>query len=266
MSLTFLLPAVILGALEGLTEFLPISSTGHLIIAGAALDFTGERAKTFQIVIQLGAILAVCWYYRHRLATVIAGFASQGSARRFCINIALAFAPAALLGVMLHGFIKDHLFRPLTVAAALVLGGIVILVVERVKGAARFDTVDEIGWREALKLGCAQAFALIPGTSRSGATIVGGLIFGLSRPAATEFSFFLAIPTMFAATGYELLTHWHLLRTADLVMVASGFTTAFVCGLIAVSALIRYVKNHSFCAFAYYRIVFGFLVFAYFWT
>ncbi len=266
MSFAFLLPALILGALEGLTEFLPISSTGHLIVAAEVLEFTGERAKTFEIVIQLGAILAVCWFYRHRLAAVIAGLYHQWSARLFCINIALAFIPAALLGIAFHRSIKEHLFHPLTVAAALVIGGVVILVVERLKGAARIHTVEEIGWREALKLGCAQSLALIPGTSRSGATIIGGLVFGLSRHAATEFSFFLAIPTMLAATGYELLTHWHLLQESDLLMVGSGFVTAFLCGLLAVSALIRYVKNHSFCAFAYYRIVFGCLVFAYFWS
>lgn len=265
MNLILFLPALILGTLEGLTEFLPISSTGHLIIAGELFDFTGERAKTFEIVIQLGAILAVCWYYRAKLVDVARGITHNAITQRFLGNLALAFLPAAFLGVLLHRFIKDHLFHPITVAVALILGGVVILLVERSKGEARVHAVEDMRWPEALKVGCVQALALIPGTSRSGATIIGGLVFGLSRQAATEFSFFLAIPTMFAATCYESVNNWHLLQDGDLSLFGIGFTAAFISGLVAVKALLHFVKNHSFCVFAYYRIVFGGVVLSYFW-
>src|SRR6266536_698576 len=217
-----LLIAAILGVVEGLTEFLPVSSTGHLIVAGSLLGYTGEKAKLFEIVIQAGAILAVCWEYRAKL------------------------------------------FAPAPVAAAFIVGAIVIFWVERRQRRnpreARIDKIDDMRWPDALKIGIAQAFALIPGTSRSGATIIGGMFFGLSRIAATEFSFFLAIPTLLAATGYEFVRNRHLLAGGDLTMVGVGFVTAFVSAFFVVRALLRYVAHHDFVPFAWYRIAFGLVI------
>ena len=256
-----LLTALILGVVEGLTEFLPVSSTGHLIVAGSLLDYTGERAKLFEIVIQAGAIFAVCWEYRARLIAVAAGVLRDRAAQRFVLNLFVAFLPAAVLGLAFAHAIKTWLFAPLPVAAAFVVGAFVILGVERWERVnprvARIDRVDDIRWTDALKIGVAQAFALIPGTSRSGATIIGGMIFGLSRTAATEFSFFLAIPTLFAATGYEFVKNRHLLGGGDLSMVGVGFVAAFVSAFFVVRALLRYVAHHDFVPFAWYRIAFG---------
>ena len=202
-----LLVALLLGIVEGLTEFLPISSTGHLIVAGSLLGYTGEQAKVFEIVIQAGAILAVCWEFRARLVAVARGLFRDPRANRFVVNLAIAFLPAALLGLLFGSYIKASLFAPVPVAIAFVAGAFVILWAERRQRArpdtVRIDDVDAMRWTDALKVGCAQAFALIPGTSRSGATIIGGMLFGLSRRAATEFSFFLAIPTLLAACVYE---------------------------------------------------------------
>jgi undecaprenyl-diphosphatase len=256
-----LFTALILGVVEGLTEFLPVSSTGHLIVAGSLLDYTGERAKIFEIVIQAGAIFAVCWEYRVKLLAVAAGVFRDRAAQRFVLNLFIAFLPAAVLGLAFANAIKTWLFAPVPVAAAFVVGAFVILWVERWQKAnpraVRIDSIDDIRWPDALKIGIAQAFALIPGTSRSGATIMGAMIFGLSRTAATEFSFFLAIPTLFAATGYELVKNRHLLAAGDLSMVGVGFVAAFVSAFFVVRALLRYVAHHDFVPFAWYRIAFG---------
>jgi undecaprenyl-diphosphatase len=257
-----LLKALVLGVVEGLTEFLPISSTGHLIIASALLGDGGAKNKLFIIVIQLGAILAVCWEYRVRLARVALGLGSDPAARRFAANLVVAFLPAAVLGVLFHSTIKSALFHALPVATALVVGGVLILWVERRGRPVRVAEVDDLRWSDALKIGFAQALALIPGTSRSGATILGGLFFGLSRRAATEFSFFLAIPTMLGAVTYDLYRNRGLLAWDDLGAFAIGFAASFVAGLLVVRSLLRYVSRHDFRAFAYYRIVFGLLVLA----
>ena len=260
-----LLQSVLLGLVEGLTEFLPISSTGHLIIAGDLLAFRGPPGKAFEISIQLGAILAVCWHYRQRLAGVVTTLGSEARSRRFVANLVIAVLPSALCGLLLHGLIKAHLFNPVVVAVALIVGGLVIFLVERRQRAPRITEVDDMDWRDALKLGVAQVFSLIPGTSRSGATIIGGLLTGLSRKAATEFSFFLAIPTMFLATGFDLFMSRDHLSASDLPFFAVGFVTAFFSALLAIKGLLRYVARHDFRAFAWYRIVFGLIALVYFY-
>ncbi len=264
MDVFALIQSVVLGLVEGLTEFLPISSTGHLIIAGDLLAYTGEQAKTFEICIQLGAILAVCWFYRVRLLGVVAHLTTQASARRFVGNLIVGVLPSAIFGLLLHRLIKAHLFNPVVVAIAFIVGGLIILLVERRERQPRITEVDQMDWRDALKLGLAQVFALIPGTSRSGATIIGGLLSGLSRKAATEFSFFLAIPTMFMATGYDVYKSWQHLASTDLAFFTVGFVTAFFSALLAIKALLRYVAHHDFRVFAYYRIVFGIFALIYF--
>jgi len=264
MDFWMLFKAAILGLLEGATEFLPISSTGHLIIAQDLLHYDDEAAKVFTIAIQLGAILAVCWHYRERIFTVVKGLPSESTAQRFALNLIIAFIPAMVFGLLFHTLIKAYLFSPLTVAGALIAGGFVILLVERFKPAPRIHSVDAMRWSDALKVGLAQSVALFPGTSRSGATIMGGLVFGLSRTTATEFSFFLAIPTMFAAVTYDLYKHAGQLSGEDMGMIVTGFVMAFISGLAAVRFLLRYVSSHSFVGFAWYRIVFGTLVLLYF--
>ena len=264
------LVALILGIVEGLTEFLPVSSTGHLIVAGSLLGYTGEQAKVFEIVIQAGAILAVCWEYRARLVAAVVGLPTRPEAQRFVFNLLLAFLPAAILGLLFSKLIKRHLFAPVPVALAFVVGALVILWAERRQRVApstiRIDSVDAMRWPDALKVGIAQAFALIPGTSRSGATIIGGMVFGLSRPAATEFSFFLAIPTLFAACTYEFVRNRALLSTADLQAFGIGFVAAFISAFLCVRWLIRYVSRHDFVPFAWYRIAFGILILATAWS
>jgi undecaprenyl-diphosphatase len=262
MDPTLLLPALILGIVEGLTEFLPVSSTGHLIIVGSLLDYTDEQSKVFKIVIQLGAILAVCWDFRERIGKALGGLGSDPVQQRFAGLLVVGFLPAAVLGVMFHGTIKAYLFNPLTVAAALIGGGLLILFIERRAYHPRVGSIDEMRWPDALRVGFAQSVAMFPGVSRSGATIIGGMIFGLSRKTATEFSFFLAIPTMFAATAYDLYKNWSLLRFDDLPVFAVGFVAAFVAAMLTVKALLRYVSNHDFTVFAWYRIAFGGLVLA----
>jgi undecaprenyl-diphosphatase len=261
-----LITALILGIVEGLTEFLPVSSTGHLILAGSLLRYTGEQAKVFEIVIQAGAILAVCWEYRVRLLAVARGIFSEARAQRFAANLVVAFIPAAVLGLTFGKAIKAHLFAPVPVACAFVAGAFVILWAEgrqkRRPDAVRIDSIDDMRWPDALKVGLAQSFALIPGTSRSGATIIGGMLFGLSRTAATEFSFFLAIPTLFAATGYEVMKNGQLLVARDLPAFGVGFVAAFVSAFLCVRWLIRYVSHHDFIPFAWYRIAFGALILA----
>ena len=262
MESLLLLKAVILGLVEGLTEFLPISSTGHLILAAQLLRFTGERAQVFAIAIQTGAILAVCWEYRARLLGAVIAFGREAAARRFFANLAIAFVPLALLGLLLGDRIKASLFHPIPVSIAFIVGGLVILWAERRKHRIRVEKVDEMRWPDALKLGLAQAVALIPGTSRAGATIIGGLLFGLSRKAATEFSFFLAIPTLIAAGAYELIKHRALFSADDLSLLAVGLIASFASALLAVRALLRYISSHDFTAFAWYRIAFGLVVLA----
>jgi undecaprenyl-diphosphatase len=259
-----LVVALLLGIVEGLTEFLPISSTGHLIVAGSLLGYTGEQAKVFEIVIQAGAILAVCWEFRARLLRVAGGLFRERAANRFAINLVVAFLPAAVLGLLLGRYIKAALFAPVPVAVAFVVGALVILWAERRQRAhpdtVRIDDVDAMRWTDALKVGCAQAFALIPGTSRSGATIIGGMLFGLSRRAATEFSFFLAIPTLLAACLYEAVKNRHLLAATDLPAFGVGFAAAFVSAFFCVRWLIRFVSHHDFTPFAWYRIAFGLVI------
>lgn len=261
MDILLFVKALIMGVVEGLTEFLPVSSTGHLIITGDLLKFLErEQRDLFEIFIQLGAILAVCWEYRRKLIHAVAAVATEEKSRQFWINLIIAFLPAALLGFMFSKSIKAYLFSPIPVAAAFIVGGLVILWAERRKHTVTVAEVDVMDWRDALKIGLAQCLALIPGTSRSGATIIGGLFFGLSRKAATEFSFFLAIPTLTAAALYDLYKHRELL-SADLSSVlAVGFVASFVFALIAVRALIRYISRHDFVVFAWYRIAFGVVV------
>ncbi|MCU0967780.1 MAG: undecaprenyl-diphosphate phosphatase [Rubrivivax sp.] len=272
MDPLLLLKAAVMGVVEGLTEFLPISSTGHLILAGSLLDFTGETVKVFEIAIQTGAMLAVIWEYRARLGAVVSGLGHDPGARRFAANIAIAFAPAVLLGLLFGGWVKAHLFHPVPVAVAFIVGGIVILFVERrhkrlygerdLEGGrrARVETVDDMTALDALKVGLLQCLALIPGTSRSGATIIGALVIGFSRKAATEFSFFLGIPTLMGAGAYSVLKNRELLRWEDVPMFAVGTVFAFVSALLCIRWLIRYVSTHDFTVFAWYRIVFGVVV------
>ncbi len=260
MDYSLLFIALILGIVEGLTEFLPVSSTGHLIIVGSLMGYTDEQSKVFKIVIQLAAILAVCWDYRARIAQVAGGLGTDPVQRRFVGHLLVAFMPAAVLGVLFHGAIKAYLFNPLTVAGALIVGGLVILYIEKRAYHPRIQSVDEMDWKVALKVGFAQAAAMFPGVSRAGATIMGGLVFGLSRKAATEFSFFLAIPTMLAATLYDLYKNWALLDLGDLPVFAVGFVASFVSAMIAVKAFLGFVSNHTFIVFAWYRIFFGLVV------
>lgn len=262
MELWTVIQALILGVVEGLTEFLPVSSTGHQIIVADLIGFGGERAKAFNIIIQLGAILAVIWEYRRTIVGIVVGLPKEAQAQRFTANLLVAFIPAVILGVLFADTIHHYLFNPITVATALVIGGVVILWAERRSHAVRVETVEAMTWKDALKIGCAQCLALVPGTSRSGATIIGGLLFGLSRKAATEFSFFLAMPTMVGATVYSVYKYRELFQPGDFAVFAIGFVTAFVFAMIAVRALLKFIGNHSYAAFAWYRIAFGLLILA----
>jgi undecaprenyl-diphosphatase len=274
VDVVILLKAAVMGVVEGLTEFLPISSTGHLILAGSLLDFTGETAKVFDIAIQTGAICAVIWQYRERLRATVAGIGTDPVAQRFARNVLIAFIPAAVFGLLLGKLVKTHLFAPVPVATAFIVGGLIILWVERRhhrryggldmagERTARVETVDEMSALDALKVGLIQCLALVPGTSRSGATIIGGMIFGFSRKCATEFSFYLGIPTLVAAGAYSVWKQRELLSVADLPMFAVGLVFAFLSALLCIRWLIRYVSTHDFTAFAWYRIVFGAVVLA----
>ena len=248
-----LIDALILGIVEGLTEFLPISSTGHLILAGDLVDFEHPGRDVFYVAIQTGAMLAVVWEYRARFFRVDP---------RLWTQLACAFLPAVVLGLAFGSLIKAHLFKPVPVALAFIVGGIIILLVDRGAHAARVQRVEDMSWLDALKVGFAQCFALIPGTSRSGATIIGGMLFGLSRPAATEFSFFLAVPTLVAAGFYDLWKHREVLSAADAGMWAVGLVTSFVSAFVVIRWLIGYVATHDFRWFAWYRIAFGLVVLA----
>jgi undecaprenyl-diphosphatase len=252
--------ALILGVVEGLTEFLPISSTGHLILVGDLLDFNDEKGKIFEIVIQCGAILAVCWEYRGKLLSVLKNLPGSRSAQRFAMNLLVAFLPVAVLGLLFGKSIKAVLFKPVPVAIAFIVGGLIILWAERRKHKITVEAVDDMTWRHALMIGMAQCLALIPGTSRAGSTIIGGLFFGLSRRAATEFSFFLAIPVLFAASGYELFKNRALFSSGDVGIFGVGFAAAFVSAFFSVRWLLRYISRHDFTAFAWYRIAFGIVV------
>ena len=257
MSFDLLLDAIVLGLVEGATEFIPVSSTGHLIIAGEWLGQTDARAKTFDIFIQLGAILAIVWLYRVRLTTALLAARNDPRSRRLFVNLGIAFLPAAAVGFLIHDWIKERLFNPVVVAAALVVGGVIILLVERWKPRTTVAEVGDLSPATALGVGLAQVLSLVPGTSRSGATIIGGYALGLSRTAATEFSFFLAIPVMFAATLYDLFKSRDTLVAADAGFFAVGFAVAFLSALVVVKAFLTFVSRHSFTAFAWYRIVFG---------
>lgn len=262
MDLWIAAQALILGVVEGLTEFLPISSTGHQIIVADLLNFGGERAMAFNIIIQLGAILAVVWEFRRKILDVVIGLPTQPQARRFTANLIIAVLPAVVLGVIFADVIHEYLFNPITVAAALVVGGVIMLWAERRQHVIRAETVDDMTWKDAVKIGFAQCLAMIPGTSRSGSTIIGGLLFGLSRKAATEFSFFLAMPTMVGAAVYSGYKYRHLFKPDDLPVFAIGFITSFIFAMIAVRALLKFISNHSYAAFAWYRIAFGLLILA----
>jgi undecaprenyl-diphosphatase len=263
MDIILLLKAAILGVVEGLTEFLPISSTGHLIVAGSLLNFNDERGKLFEIVIQSAAIMAVMWEYRAKIFSVLGGLQRrEAAAQRFAINVLIAFLPLAILGLVFGKHIKSALFNPITVAVTSIVGALFILWAEKRKHTVTVESVDDLSWKDALKVGCAQALALIPGTSRSGATIIGGLFFGLSRRAATEFTFFLAMPTLIGATVYELYKERALLSADDLGMWTVGFIASFISAFLCVRWLLRYISSHDFTVFAWYRIAFGLIVLA----
>ena len=257
--------ATILGIVEGLTEFLPVSSTGHLIVVSDWLGFgKSASADTFVIAIQTGAILAVCWYYRDRILSILTGLKRDNQQQRLVINTLVAFVPAAVMGFLIAGFLKQYLFNPVSVATALILGGVIILYVEhwnfKRKTQPRVSEMDDMTWEDALKVGCAQCFAMIPGTSRSGATIIGGLLVGLSRKAATEFSFFLSIPTILGATTYELWRSHDLLIMDNAPAFFVGTVVSFISALIVVHWLIRFVSSHDFRVFGWYRIIFGTII------
>lgn len=260
------LKAILLGIVEGFTEFLPISSTGHLIVASDWLNFNRGQAASFEVFIQLGAIMSVCWHYRARLGGILRDLGRTAPANRFALNIAIAFMPAAIVGFLVHDHIKSVLFSPLVVAWALIVGGIAILIIEHRVTTPQVVDTDGIAPSQALQIGCAQVLALIPGVSRSGATIMGGMLSGLNRRAATEFSFFLAIPMMFAATLFDLAKSWQELGVEDIGVFAIGFAVAFASALLTINFLLRFVSQHSFAVFAYYRIVFGAFLLWYYGT
>lgn len=265
MDNLLLVKAFILGLVEGATEFLPISSTGHLIIVGDLLNFNDDKGKVFEIVIQLAAIFAVCWEYRTKLIDTALHITSQSKAQQFVLNLFLAFLPAAILGLAFHSAIKHYLFSPITVAFALIVGGFAILFIEKLQLQTPTTSIDDLKPWQALKIGFAQSLALFPGVSRAGATILGGMLFGLNRKTATEFSFFLAIPIMFAATILDVYKSRDILSLADINLFAAGFVTAFLSALVAIRFLLRFVATHDFKVFAWYRIIFGTIVLLYFW-
>lgn len=265
MDIILLVKAFILGLVEGATEFLPISSTGHLIIVGDLLHFNDDKGKVFEIVIQLGAIFAVCYEYRQRLLDTLTHVTKQASAQHFVRNLFISFLPAAVLGLAFHHQIKQYLFSPITVAIALIVGGFAILLIENNARTPSTVSIEAISPTQALKIGFAQSLALFPGVSRAGATILGAMIFGLNRQTATEFSFFLAIPIMCAATMLDILKSWKLLSMSDTPMFIIGFITAFISALLVIKMLLRFVATHNFKVFAWYRIIFGAIVLTYFW-
>ena len=270
MDIALLIKAAIMGVVEGLTEFLPISSTGHLILAGSLLGFTDDKSKVFEIAIQTGAIFAVMLVYWQRLASTAAGLGSSPAARRFVVNVAIGFVPAVLLGLLFGKAVKAHLFTPVVVASTFIIGGFIILWAERRQASKthppRVATVDDMTPLDALKVGLAQCLALVPGTSRSGATIIGGMLFGLSRQAATDFSFFLAMPTLIGAGAYSLYKERALLSMADAPLFGVGLLFSFLSAWLCVRWLLKYISSHDFVPFAYYRIAFGVVVLVTAWT
>jgi undecaprenyl-diphosphatase len=253
--------ALFLGFIEGLTEFLPISSTGHLVLFGHLIDFQSDDGRVFEVVIQLGAILAVCWLYRLKIINLIQGFfKGDPQARHFAISVLIAFFPAVIIGVLAVDFIKTVLFSPLVVAVALIVGGLIIFWVESRPFKVQTHEPTEISYKQALLVGLAQCVAMIPGTSRSGATIVGGMFVGLSRKAATEFSFFLAMPTMLGAATFDLYRNADVLTQHDLMSIALGFVAAFIAAFFVVKALVKFVENHTLRVFAWYRIILGIII------
>ncbi|WP_038218165.1 undecaprenyl-diphosphate phosphatase [Xenophilus azovorans] len=267
MDIVLLVKAAVMGIVEGLTEFLPISSTGHLILAGALLGFDDGKAKVFDIAIQTGAIFAVILVYWQKIRSTVTALPRQPKARRFALNVLIGFLPAVVLGLVFGKAIKANLFTPVVVATTFILGGFVILWAEkRPPGAVRVEHVDDMTPWDALKVGLVQCFAMIPGTSRSGATIIGGMLLGLSRKAATDFSFFLAIPTLIGAGVYSLYKERALLSAADIPLFAVGLVFSFVSAWLCVRWLLRYISSHSFVPFAWYRIAFGIVVLATAWS
>ncbi len=269
MDVTLLIKAALMGVVEGLTEFLPISSTGHLILAGALLGFNDDKAKVFDIAIQTGAIGAVILVYWQKIRATLVALPTDTQARQFALNVLIAFVPAVLLGLLFGKAIKAHLFTPVVVASTFILGGMVILWAERrqaqLPGAVRIQEVDDMSWKDALKVGLVQCLAMVPGTSRSGATIIGGMLMGLSRKAATDFSFYLAIPTLIGAGAYSLFKERALLSWSDVPMFGVGLLASFVSAWLCVRWLLRFIATHSFTGFAWYRIVFGLVVLATAW-
>ena len=278
MDIALLIKAALMGVVEGLTEFLPISSTGHLILAGALLGFDDEKGKVFDIAIQTGAIFAVILVYWQKIRDTVLALPTQKKAQQFVLNVVIAFVPAVVLRLLFGQAINAHLFTPVVVASTFILGGFIILWAERREAArgldsttvlprqAGIDSVDDMSWRDALKVGLVQCLAMIPGTSRSGATIIGGMLLGLSRKAATDFSFFLAIPTLIGAGAYSLYKDRALLSMADLPMFGVGLIFSFFSAWVCVRWLLRFIATHSFVGFAYYRIVFGIVVLVTAWS
>ena len=261
MDTVLLLKAAVMGLVEGLTEFLPISSTGHLILAGALLGFDDDKAKVFDIAIQTGAILAVIIVYWQKISSTVRALPSSADAQRFALNVFIAFVPAVVLGLLFGKAIKANLFTPAVVASTFIIGGFIILWAERRQAAAvRIAEVEDMRWQDALKVGLVQCLAMIPGTSRSGATIIGGMLLGLSRKAATDFSFYLAIPTLMGAGAYSLYKERALLSMADAPMFVVGLLFSFSSAWVCVRWLLKFISTHSFEVFAWYRIVFGFVV------
>mgnify|MGYP001011301685 FL=1 len=264
MDITLLIKAAIMGIVEGLTEFLPISSTGHLILAGSLLGFDDAKAKVFDIAIQTGAIFAVILVYWQKIRSTVVALPSQRQSQLFALNVAIAFTPAVVLGLVFGKAIKAHLFTPTVVASTFIIGGFIILWAEarqaKAETAPRILDADDMTWKDALKVGLVQCFAMIPGTSRSGATIIGGMLMGLSRKAATDFSFYLAIPTLIGAGAYSLYKERALLSWADAPMFGVGLLFAFASAWLCIRWLLRYIASHSFSGFAYYRIAFGILI------
>lgn len=265
MDIVLLFKSLIMGMVEGITEFLPISSTGHLILTGDLLNFMSkEKRDVYEIFIQLGAMLAVVWEYRAKITQTLTGAGKPGSERNLLLGVVIAFMPAAVIGLLLNKIIKEYLFQPVPVAMAFIIGGVIILWAENRQKTKIpvVETVDDLSLKDALKIGFCQCLAMIPGTSRSGATIIGGMFLGVSRKAATEFSFFLGIPTLGAASLYSLLKHRHELDIGDSGVFAVGFIASFIFAFIAVRALLKFISTHTFVAFAYYRIAFGLIVLA----
>lgn len=253
--------AILLGIIEGMTEFLPVSSTGHLILFGDLLGFQGPKGKTFEIVIQLGAVLAICWLYRQKIGSTVKGLVALNPPEiRFAGGIIIAFLPAMIAGALLHKFIKETLFNPMNVSIALIVGGIVILLAERLKPVSCYAKLEELPLPLYLKIGICQCLALIPGTSRSGATIIGALLLGVERKAAAEFSFFLAIPTMFAATVFQLYSNWQNITFDGFQIILLGFVSAFISAFLVVKWAINYIERHGFTVFAWYRIALGMIM------